>query len=242
MGRAPRYQTLADALIESIAAGEHPVGSRLPTEVELARRYKVSRHTTREALRRLLDAGLVARRRGAGTTVIATSAAPAFSQPLGGLEDLLQYARDAQLRILRQSDVTFTSAEARAAGVPEGSRWLLIEGLRVTGANTPPVALTRILVDPAYREIGGMLDNLSQGFMELLEAKFPVRILRIEQQITATTLDTAQAKLLREPPGAPTLRTVRRYLDASAKTAILSDSLHPADRFVYAMTVKREAG
>ncbi len=242
MAKSPRYMTLASALVDSISQGDYPVGSRLPTELELSERYKVSRHTTREALRRLLDAGLVERRRGAGTTVIATNAAPAFSQPLGGLGDLLQYARDVRLKVLRQSMIKLSVEEAKAWGLEAGSSWLRVDGERRTDAHAPPTALTTILVHPSYRAIGERLEDISQGFMELIEDAFPVRIARIEQAITATVLEPPQAKQLREPSGAPSLRTVRRYLDTAGATIILSDSLHPADRFVYSMTVKRETG
>jgi len=58
-------------VLARIAGGEYPVGSLLPKEVELSRTYGASRHTMREALRRLSEAGMVLRRRRAGTEVIA---------------------------------------------------------------------------------------------------------------------------------------------------------------------------
>jgi GntR family transcriptional regulator, transcriptional repressor for pyruvate dehydrogenase complex len=58
-----------DQLLALIAGGEFAEKSRLPTEVELAARFDVSRTIVREALARLRDDGVVVSRQGAGTFV-----------------------------------------------------------------------------------------------------------------------------------------------------------------------------
>jgi len=52
-----------------IEAGEFPSGSRLPSEIELARQHAVSRPTVARALAALVSAGYVVRRAGSGTFV-----------------------------------------------------------------------------------------------------------------------------------------------------------------------------
>src|ERR1035441_11076940 len=59
-------QVLAD-LSERLAAGDFDPG--FPTDQELVAAYGVSRQTAREAVRRLVDQGLLARERGRGTRV-----------------------------------------------------------------------------------------------------------------------------------------------------------------------------
>lgn len=240
MPRAPRYQTLAAQLIDDITSGVHPIGSRLPTELDLCRTYKVSRHTARDALRRLLDAGLVERRRGAGTTVIAAQPRPAFAQRLGGMPDILQYARDARLTIQTLERRRIDDATAKALQLALGSSWIVIEGVRAAGPGQPPVALTRILIEPSFKLTRARIAAWDGALSELIEAEHGVRVAQIDQSISASVLDSAQAAALGEPSGAPVLRTVRRYLDAAGKLIVVSDSLHPADRFVYAMTISRD--
>lgn len=69
----PRQVKLSDQIYERIfgliVSGEFPEKSKLPTEVELADRLKVSRTIVREALARLRDEGFVISRQGAGTFV-----------------------------------------------------------------------------------------------------------------------------------------------------------------------------
>ncbi len=64
------YQDLARSLIEELAAGRYPVGTRLPAERELAALYGVSRPTVREAIIALEVMGLVEVRIGAGGYVM----------------------------------------------------------------------------------------------------------------------------------------------------------------------------
>ncbi|MFG3418759.1 GntR family transcriptional regulator [Micromonospora sp. NPDC048063] len=63
------YRQIAAALRAAIDAGEHPPGSRLPTEAELAAEYDVSRETVRRALAVLKAAGLVTTATSQGTVV-----------------------------------------------------------------------------------------------------------------------------------------------------------------------------
>lgn len=70
------YRQVADDLEARIAAGEFPVGERLPTERDLAAAYGVSRTCVREALLAMEIAGVVSIRVGAGVFVLAPAVPP----------------------------------------------------------------------------------------------------------------------------------------------------------------------
>ncbi|MFJ3958517.1 FadR/GntR family transcriptional regulator [Arthrobacter sp. NPDC090010] len=67
--------SLVDAVVEqlkqSISSGEWPVGTRIPTEPQLVELLGVSRSSVREAVRSLVQLGLLEARQGDGTYVIA---------------------------------------------------------------------------------------------------------------------------------------------------------------------------
>jgi DNA-binding FadR family transcriptional regulator len=75
--RAARRTGLIDQVIEQvreqIVAGTWPIGGRIPTEAELAQLTGTSRNTVREAVQSLVHAGLLERRQGSGTYVLAAS-------------------------------------------------------------------------------------------------------------------------------------------------------------------------
>jgi GntR family transcriptional regulator len=68
-GRTLLADRLRDELLEEINTSELQPGTKLPSEGELAKRFNVSRATVREAVRGLVEAGYVTRRRGSGSYV-----------------------------------------------------------------------------------------------------------------------------------------------------------------------------
>ncbi len=68
----PLFAQVASQLIRAIQIGEFPVGSRLPGEQELAKAFKVSRASIREALSCLQFEGYLEPRQGSGTIVISS--------------------------------------------------------------------------------------------------------------------------------------------------------------------------
>jgi DNA-binding GntR family transcriptional regulator len=238
--KTPRYVEVARTLREEIAAGAYPLGDMLPTELELCRAFDISRHTARDALRVLRDEGLIARRRGAGTTVVARARPAAFTQPIGGLDELLQYARDARLEIRAIGRVEIAPEDARVLRVQSGQRWLEIDGVR-RSADGGPIAFTRVFIHPAFADLEPELMFWDKAYSELLESRRSVRVARIEQDITAIALSPEDARAFGLRAGAPALRTVRRYLDSADQVLIASDSRHPGDRFVYTQSFTRDA-
>lgn len=234
---APRYQQVAAELRAAIASGEYPVGALLPTEQDLCGRFAISRHTAREALRLLSIAGLVARKRRAGTVVVAQSEPPVFVQPLDGYGDLLQYARDARL-VVEGYDVGQPNPLAATLKL-EPAQWVRVLGRR--GKQGRSVGLTTILLRRDCAPPRGALDGTA-AVADVVERQFGLTPSRIDQQVSAALLDRAQAAKLDADAHAPALRTVRLYYDGAGRLYMASETIHPADRFVYTMTFTRERG
>lgn len=241
MARTPRYHVLADGLRIAILSGRYPVGAQLPTELEICRTEGVSRHTARDALRILIDEGLVERRQGAGTKVITAQRPAAFVQPLGGPEELMQYARDARLALTSTVRRPLEALEAAWLETTTPEPWVVADGLR-RRASGEILASTRLFIPDAFGEIAGDIGAWPGAVQELIERRWGVRPARIAQQITALVLNDEAARQVNAKPGAAALRTLRRYQDEQGRVIVASDSVHPADRFAYEMTYHREAG
>lgn len=105
--RAGLIAQVTEQLRDDIRSGRWPVGSRIPTEPELAEITGTGRNTLREAVQALVHAGMLERRQGSGTYVIATS-------EVGGT--LGKYFADARERdILELRQALDTTAAALAA-------------------------------------------------------------------------------------------------------------------------------
>jgi len=234
----PRYQRVADELTKRIIAGKYPVGANLPTEMELCRQYGISRHTVREALRQLRDAGLIARRRRVGTEVVARTPRASYRQPTNSIADLLQYAEETQLSILETKRVVCDAALAEQLESRLGAPWLRVNSLRVA-PDARPVCITTAYLDLRLPDLERNLERLTGPISAMLEEVYGIRIARVEQSIQAVRLNKRQAKLLRAPDGSAALRAVRRYYDDRGRLVELSNATHPGDRFTYTTSLVR---
>ena len=66
---SPLYQQIKALILQSLQAGEWKPGEPIPSEIELAARYRVSQGTVRKAIDELAAENLVVRRQGKGTFV-----------------------------------------------------------------------------------------------------------------------------------------------------------------------------
>ncbi|MBX2852261.1 MAG: GntR family transcriptional regulator [Phycisphaeraceae bacterium] len=64
-----RYARIRDEIEQQITSGMLKPGDKLPTEIELSKKYKTARGTVAKALGELETRGLLSRRRGAGTFI-----------------------------------------------------------------------------------------------------------------------------------------------------------------------------
>ena len=88
--KSARYRDIAAELQKEIRLGATPVGELLPTETELMARFDASRQTVREALRIITEQGLIVRRAGLGSVVIAAEPPVLFTHSVKSLNEWLR--------------------------------------------------------------------------------------------------------------------------------------------------------
>jgi len=234
----PRYAVVAQALIDDILSGRYPVGTTLPTEQSLCKQFDISRHTAREAIRRLQALGLVTRRAGVGTIVRSDRIAQRYVQVGDTVGDLYQYAQDMALNVLEVSDIEADDATAALLGCPVGQAWGRLRGLRGMDPDALPMALTDVYVARAFRGVLDDIDGSGLPIWSLIEARYGVTPTEVRQQITATILGRDDAEKLHATPGEPALRITRHYLSEPSGVYEVAINLYPAGRFSYSNTLR----
>lgn len=144
VARAPQVSSsIAEQILARIQSGELTIGSRLPTEAELARDFGVSRPSVREALAALQFAGHVESRRGFGTVVVSAEMAPAeVRRPLQTLREAVDLL-ETRL-VVEPYALSVAADDPDRAALKEARR--LIDGMR-TAVDQPGLhASTDILV------------------------------------------------------------------------------------------------
>jgi len=230
---APRYVALAETLIHDIDTGKYQVGGMLPPELELSEQYGVSRHTVREAIRRLADMGLIARRQGIGTRINAKSTQPRYVASLTSISDLFQYAKETRLRVLAERWVTADAQLAATLRCKSGQSWFKLETCRYLIGGGEPISYTEIYLPPTYQGISAHIDDQSVSVYSLIEQHYGQRILEVQQEVGAIAIPARVAKLLAVRSRSPGLHVLRYYLGAGDRMISLSMNIYPENRFKF---------
>jgi GntR family transcriptional regulator len=238
--RSPRYVQVSDALTERIAQGRYDIGTFLPTEIELCEEFAVSRHTVREALRRLADAGLVRRRQGSGSQVVASHPHQAYVHEMRSLAGLFQYATDTRFQIDRMGVAVPDPATAPALDGREREPWLIVEGLRLDPKDESAICVSTVHISRDFAAIAPDLLRHAGAIYSLIEERFGVQVADVEQHISALQMPFEAARALGVSRKVWAVRVVRLYRDGEGKLMLASVNHHPADRFTYTMHLRRE--
>ena len=157
----PLWAQVEADLRRRIGAGEF--SERFPTDEELVETYGVSRHTAREAVRRLAQEGVVVRERGRGTVL----ADGRVEQPLDAMYSLFEAVEAGGLEQSSEllGERTVSEREpAEALGLDPGAELFLVERLRRAGGE--PLAVDRVWLPP---EVGAPLRGTDWSHTSLYE-------------------------------------------------------------------------
>lgn len=235
--KAPRYLQLAEDLRAQILAAKPGAAQRFPTEAELCKTYDVSRFTVREALRRLQQDGLIARRRGSGTVVQPASArGGALHQPLSNVGEILQYARGTQIDLKALAPGPIPTAYAEQIEADLAGQWLRMDAIRSDSSDTP-IASIEVFIHPSLADVVERFDPARSTLFRQIAEQRGVPIARVVQEIQAVAAPAAIARKLGIAPRSPCLRVLRCFIDRDGFLFEISASHHPGNRFAYSVHI-----
>jgi DNA-binding GntR family transcriptional regulator len=235
----PLYRRVVQTLKHEIVTGVYPVDSLLPTESELKRRFGVSRHTIREALRELRDAGLVAKRQGFGTTVLRPGAPRPYLHEVASINDLIELANATRYEVRSSEIVVADAALAKRLGGAAGSKWLRVEGYRYAGDDRAAVCWTQVHVHGEFAGVARLLGRRPGPIYLLIEDLYGETVAEVEQSIRAGEVTDAIAVALGVRPQGAVIEVRRAYRMSSGVIGIVARNLYPLDRFRLSMTLRR---
>lgn len=149
----PRYARIRKILEDRVIDGTYPIGSLIPTEIELAAEFATSRFTIREALRYLRERGYVERRQGVGTRVIARSSQSTYFQSFDSLQELFQVAVETWYVILDIRRVPLTADVAELVGGLAGEEWFQVNGVRWTEPGGRPICYVQSFIPSRFEAL-----------------------------------------------------------------------------------------
>jgi GntR family transcriptional regulator len=208
---SPLYQQIKSLLLQSLEAGEWKSGAAIPSEQELAARFKVSQGTVRKAIDELSTENLLVRRQGKGTFV----ATPAEQHVQYRFLKLVPDNGDthsegpAQRQIIDCKRARASAEVARGLGLKAGDPVLQIR--RVLSFGEVPTILEDIwLPGNAFKGLTAeRLRNDNGPMYAMFEREFGVRMVRAGEKIRAVLPDPTQMELLGVSEATPLLSVER---------------------------------
>ncbi|HAW44954.1 MAG TPA: GntR family transcriptional regulator [Sutterella sp.] len=244
MKRDSLKQRLAHKLTRGIASGLYPVGSFLPTEMQLTERENCSRQTVRAALAELERAGLIRRKPHVGTQVINRNTSKGFDKQLSSFADLKRLASNNPRQVIDIREEVISLEFAQKTGLRAGEPMIRLTMIRKgEGPDEPPIAFTLEYLDKKYHDLIAVSRKRPDLLMiDLLSREYGLKCSEIRQSIEATVLSPQAAEALQATPGTPSLRIFRRYLDANNHVLLTTISYHPAERYAFNLNVSLQNG
>ena len=198
------WESLREALHARIRAREWPQGGLIPGEEQLARDYGVARATVNRALQALAEAGVVERRKRAGTRVAALPVRRARLEIPVIRQEVEARGAAYAFRLLADAEAPAPDGVADAMHLPPGARLRHLVTLHL--ADGAPQAFEERWLDPAMlAEPPGDFGGLSAN--EWLVAHVPFVSGRLAFLAAAAPPEVAAA--LEMAPGAALLVTER---------------------------------
>jgi GntR family transcriptional regulator len=229
-----RYQEIMQSIADDISSGRVALGERLPTEPELCVQHNAGRHTIREAIRGLVEIGMVERRPRVGTKVISSEPIVGYRWLPGSTAEIAANVGASRIVRARSSVIRADQTMALRLGCAVGDRWFRFAGPRILRekSSSMPICFSEQYVpntDKARRTI--TTGAFSPHDMDDQS---------VEQEIRADLLDAEQAEALKAVPGSAALVVVRQHRNSSGKLIAVGIHTHPSDRFSIKVELPRQ--
>ena len=220
----PKHVAITKALREQCR--DLPVGSRLPSEKDLAIQFEVSRMTVRQALDALATDGRVERVPGLGTFVRRPTVAmgPYLTS---FTEDMRSRGMRPSSRLIALEQVEASPDVATDLGVEVGSPVIRLERLRF--ADDEPMCLEEGHLPARLERI--VEDADLEGSLHAVLAAAGVVIASARRRVRAVSAPSRDAQLLRLPDRATALEIVDVFYDANRRPIQRARSRYRPDRY-----------
>ena len=209
---SPLYQQIKTLLLRGLQGGEWQPGQAIPSETELAARFRVSEGTVRKAIDELAGENVLVRRQGKGTFV-ATHAEQATQYRFLRLMPDAGGPPALQRRLLECRRMRAPLEVARLLALKSGEAAVQMRRLLLAAE---AAALRPVVLDDLWLP-GSLFKGLSAERLQawrgpmyrLFEAEFAVQMIRAEEKLRAVAAGAEDAALLEVAPGAPLLSVER---------------------------------
>ncbi len=234
----PLYYQISDLLLRKIASKDLLPNQQIPSEKELASAFDVNRMTVRQAIIKLVNEGVVFRRRGHGTFVSEPKIERVVARLLNFNTDMRESGLEPSSVVLQKKIIQAPDEVRDLLKLKKGET--LVKVIRLRLANDKPIAISKSMVPTSVcpKMAEENLDNV-ESLTRFLEEKGDCKIAYAKQKIQAVDADSYRAKLLEIKKGSPLLHLSRIFYTNEHYPLGVFDSFYRGDRYMFTETLYR---
>jgi GntR family transcriptional regulator len=233
--KAPLHNKVEQMMRVLIEQPTYRSGEFLPKEVDIAEQLGVARNTVRHAISKLVNEGLLVRKKGVGTKV-ATGRIPtrldswwSFTNEMKARGiDVVNFELDVQI-------VAANEEVAAAMHIKESTK--LVQLSRLRGTSDGPSLMSISWFHPRLKMTGW--ENFSKPLYQMLEEDFGVIVTVSREEISAISAEETLAKKFAVEIGAPLLFRQRIVSDTDGRMVEFNKVYYKGDGFSYSIDIAR---
>lgn len=237
-GPIPVYYQIMQIIRSQIVSGHYPPNSRLPTEEEYAKGFKVSRQTIRLALQHLVNENMIERHAGRGSFVCAKPNAQTWLAR--DIDDFINESVACRREILSKDVVNAEDWPEAAAIFKPKQKLYLLRIRRHLAESVQSLAFGFVPLELARKIPSHMFEKRVVG--QLIEQYCHVRSQRMEVSFSAELADYKAVELLGLRPGEPVVVFERIAFGNDDSVIQFTRSLYRPDRRPQRLELLRRTG
>ena len=239
-GPLPLYHQLKTIILREIEAGRWPPDAQLPSEDELARRFKVSKITVRQALRDLAAEGFIRREQGRGTFVERRRLQQGPRELTSFTGEMRSHGLVPASKVLEQSTVPATRDVAIALTIEPGTSVFRLRRLRL--ADGQPMGIQTAYL-PSHLVPGiGETTFGDASLYDVLQTRYGLHPASARETYCVRLIRRDEAELLRVPVRSPAMTAERITLLSDGQPFEFVQSVMRGDRYKIVVDLTKYPG
>ena len=239
IGRQSMVQQVREALIDLLHSEAYTAGSCIPSEQELAERFEASRATVREALKGLVQEGLLDCRHGKGYFVLSREAV--IHKPITQLQSVTDLMGDmgytVENRVLRVREEIPSPQVRRELQLDDKQTILKLE--RVRCSRDEPLIYSIDIFPRAFVPGPWQEQDWSGSLLNLFDKDWQLRIVSSRAKIRAVILSPELCSEIGVPANTAWLCMEQLNVTKAGKPVLFSQDYHRSENFEFYVTRRR---
>jgi len=233
----PLHVQIESELRKMMKLSKFQNGELFPDELTLANQFGVSRGTVRVSLARLVNQGLLERKRGIGTRVLPAPAESSISEWRSFSQEMA--ARNVTVECFFQDVRRFaaTATVARALQIAEGTEVLRLD--RVRGWEGQPVVYSRSWFHPRLQLAESA--DFSRPLYDLIQEVTGTVVESAREELSAVNAPAAMARRLKVKTSEPLLKRCHTVYDKGKRPVEFAEVHYISARFTLTLDLKRNS-